>query len=185
MATSAASRSGPDAAGTGPRSPSQPISARGSADSIRVAPSKATPPGAVASRPLNATWVRPGTRNAKFSMFQPSPSDRRSPPTRCSIAPASVTVSTLIPRRTATGRRCARVNDSAKVLMAVSGRRCAASGSARIRSRSICDADRVATSSGLGPNDSLASPLSLTARSSGPYWNSTWSSTAAVPLMRA
>ena len=114
-------------------------------------------------------------------MSQVSPSVLRSPLTRWSVAPASVTVSTPSPSFTGNGSFCAPEKDSTSVLMATSGRRRVSSGSASMRSRSSCGEDSTPLTCGWLPNVSLASPRSLIARSSGPYWNSICSSTAAAP----
>ena len=84
------------------------------------------------------------------------------------------------------GRRDTATRDSATDLMAASGRRRAASGSASTRSRSICVDDSTPLMRGCRPNVTLALPLSLIALSSGPYWNSICSNTAAAlsPLTR-
>ena len=112
-------------------------------------------------------------------------------PLRRSMAAAvllvlAVTFSTPIPSLTGIGGRGAPLKKSAKALNATSGRRRAGSGRPSMRSRSIWVEARLTTSCGLTPKARLASPRSLIARSSGPYWNSICSSTAEAlsPRMR-
>src|SRR5262249_56982768 len=56
-------------------------------------------------RPLSPTWVAPGARNSSTSRFQLSASPTTSPLTRCSMAPASVTFSMLMPSLIGIGGR--------------------------------------------------------------------------------
>ena len=154
------------------RSVSQATSARGSLASTWVDPWNRIPAAVVPTRPLRRSWVAPGARNSSPLISRPSASDFTSTFTRASVVPASVTLSTAMLSVVGMGSCNIGTKVSARVLMAVSGRRRVASGSASTRSRSICGDDRTPLISARGPNVRLALPRSLIALSSGPYWNS-------------
>ena len=110
---------------------------------------------------------------------RPSAGRCRSPAAR---APPSVTASMLTVRLTGIDGRIMPLNISANACVAASGSRRGVSGVAISRSRSICRADSAPCSRGRSPNLISAAPSSLAARSSGPYWNSTCSSSADCAL---
>ena len=87
--------------------------------------------------------------------------------------------STLSASLTGHDGRSALPSISPNACTAASGRRRGASGVASSRSRSTCRADSVPCNCGCAPNLNSPEPASVTARSSGPYWNDTSSSVAA------
>ena len=151
---------------------SQATSGRGSLPSTCVDPWNRIPSAVVPTRPLSRSWVAPGARRSSALISSPSASDFTSTFTRASIVPASVTLSTAMLKVVGMGSRDMGAKVSARALAAASGRRRDASGSSSTRSRSICGDDSAPVISGRGPNVRLALPRSLTALSSGPYWNS-------------
>ncbi len=166
------------------RSPNQAANARGSLASSLADPANCTPLPAAPRWPLSRSWLMPGARNSSPLISTPWASALTSAARRTSVAPPSVTLSALRFNAAGMGNREAASRDSASALTASSGRR--VSGSARTRSRSICGDDSVPLNSGCRPRRRSAPPLSLIARSSGPYWNSICSKTAAAlsPLTR-
>ena len=164
------------------RPSSQAASTLGSPASISAGPVKLTPSPATARWPLNFTCVKPGARNSKRSRFHPLASVLMSPRTFVTLLPPRLTWSMPMPIWIGTAGRKAPPASSAILRMAAAGGGRTPSLPASTRSRSIWRPDSTPSKRGFLPNLKSATPVSLSACSSEPYWNSNCSIKADTAL---